>query len=107
MSSNPPAETRSVETLTFEAAMAELQALVRRLEEGKLDLEGAIVAYERGVALRQRSEALLEDARLRIEKLVVDRDGQLHAQPFEKVSGEKISGEKAPGERISGENISG
>jgi len=97
MSSNLPAGTPSaatprIETLSFEVAMAELQALVRRLEEGKLDLEAAIMAYERGVALRQRCDALLEDARLRIEKLVVDRDGQLHAQPFEKLTGEKISG---------------
>lgn len=69
------------ETMSFESAMAELQTIVRKLEEGKLDLEAAIVAYERGVSLRRRCDALLEDARLRIEQLVVDQDGSLRTEP--------------------------
>ncbi|GAB5389162.1 MAG: exodeoxyribonuclease VII small subunit [Alphaproteobacteria bacterium] len=65
-----------VETLSFEAAMEELEQIVRRLESGDGKLDDAVSAYERGVALKRRLDALLGDAEARIEKIRLGNDGQ-------------------------------
>lgn len=53
----------------FEAALAELDALVKKLEEGDLPLEQSMALYERGVQLSRFCHARLEDAERRIEIL--------------------------------------
>ena len=63
----------------FEAALAELDGLVRKLEEGDLPLEQSLALYERGVQLSRFCHARLEDAERRIEVLT-DR-GELKAAP--------------------------
>lgn len=68
-----------VETLGFDAALAELQAVVARLEEGGQPLEEALALYERGVALQERLERLLADAELRIRRLVERSGGRVEA----------------------------
>lgn len=71
----------SLDSLSFEEALKELEALVRRLEEGKTNLEDAIQAYERGAALRAHCEKKLKEARLRVEQIVMNPDGTPSAQP--------------------------
>lgn len=75
-----PAEPSS---LTFEAALAELETIVQKLERGQLSLEESIAAYERGTRLRQHCAAKLRDAQLRVEKLALDRGGEPVLTPFE------------------------
>jgi exodeoxyribonuclease VII small subunit len=53
----------------FEAAIAELEAIVKKLEEGDLPLEKSLELYERGVQLSRFCHARLEDAEKRIEIL--------------------------------------
>jgi len=53
----------------FEAAIAELEAIVKKLEEGDLALEQSLALYERGVQLSRFCHARLEDAERRIEIL--------------------------------------
>jgi len=72
-----------IEGLTFEAALAELEAIVQRLERGQLDLEASIEAYERGTALRRHCAAKLEEARLRVEKITFEKDGTAKLEPVE------------------------
>ena len=72
-----------LESLTFEAALAELEAIVQRLERGQLDLEASIEAYERGTALRRHCAAKLEEARLRVEKITFAKDGTAELEPVE------------------------
>lgn len=67
--------------LSFEAAMAELETLVRSLEDGKAKLEDAIVAYERGAFLKRHCQAKLRDAQVRIEQITLGDDGAATA-PF-------------------------
>ena len=50
MSAMFAAEPPAIETLTFEAALKELESIVSRLEQGEVDLEDSIVLYERGQA---------------------------------------------------------
>ncbi len=59
----------AVESLTFEAAMSELEGIVDKLERGDVPLEESIAFYERGEALKARCEALLKNAEMRVEKV--------------------------------------
>ena len=52
--------------LTFEQALAELEALVARMEDGKLPLEESLAAYQRGAELIRHCESKLTDAQARI-----------------------------------------
>lgn len=54
---------------SFEAAMQELESIVRDLENSKMPLAAAVAAYERGVALQQYCRSQLEEAQLKIETL--------------------------------------
>ena len=63
-----------IQSMSFEKAMAELESLVRRLEEGRLTLEEAIHSYERGTALRSHCEAKLRAAKLKVEQVLGNQD---------------------------------
>jgi exodeoxyribonuclease VII small subunit len=60
MAANPPLE------MTFEKALEELEALVARMEDGKLPLEESLAAYQRGAELIKFCESKLADAQARI-----------------------------------------
>jgi exodeoxyribonuclease VII small subunit len=63
----------------FEGAIAELESIVKKLEEGELPLEQSLALYERGVQLSRFCHARLEDAERRIE-ILTDR-GELKPAP--------------------------
>lgn len=69
------ADKDDIASLPFEKALAELEAIVTRLESGKVDLEQSIAIYERGEALKKHCEKLLKDAEARIEKITLRPDG--------------------------------
>ena len=52
----------------FEAAIAELESIVKKLEEGDLTLERSLELYERGVTLSRYCHASIEDVERRIEQ---------------------------------------
>lgn len=68
----PPAD---IAALSFEDALAQLEKIVGELESGRAPLEKSIELYERGAALKAHCEKRLEAARLRVEKIVVGKDG--------------------------------
>ena len=55
--------------LKFEAALAELEQLVRSMEDGRLPLEESIAAYRRGSTLLNHCQHLLQDAEHKIQVL--------------------------------------
>jgi exodeoxyribonuclease VII small subunit len=63
----------------FETAIAELETIVRKLEEGDLALEASLQLYERGVHLSRFCHARLEEAERRIE--ILDERGQVRPAP--------------------------
>lgn len=71
---------KAVKDLSFEEALEELETIVRRLEEGKTGLEEAIKAYERGAQLRIHCEKKLRDAKMRVDKIVVNENGTISTQ---------------------------
>lgn len=70
-----------IQSLSFEAALAELERIVEQLERGEVELEKSIGLYERGAALKAHCEARLKDAQLKVDKLVVGGDGSVSAEP--------------------------
>lgn len=76
------AKTEPSQDLSFEAALSELEKIVKQLESGSGDLKESIAAYERGVALRQMCEARLREAESRIEKITLGQGGAVTAVPF-------------------------
>jgi exodeoxyribonuclease VII small subunit len=72
-----------ISKLSFEEAIAELETIVRKLEEGKGKLDEAIDSYERGTLLRRHCEAKLAEAQARIDKIVPAADGSVKTVPFE------------------------
>jgi exodeoxyribonuclease VII small subunit len=61
-----PAPAPALDGLTFEKALEELEALVTRMEDGKLPLEESLTAYQRGAELIKYCESRLSDAQARI-----------------------------------------
>ena len=74
---------QSIESMSFEESLKELETIVRRLEEGKINLEDAMNAYERGAGLKAHCEKKLKEARLRVEQIVVREDGSVTIQKSE------------------------
>ena len=70
-SSSKKAE-KSVEDLSYEEALAELESIVSALEDGQSQLEEAIKLFERGQALAARCGVLLEGAELKVKQVVGD-----------------------------------
>ncbi len=70
----PPAA--DIASLSFEQALAQLEAIVARLESGQAELEASIDLYERGAALKAHCEARLRQAQLKVEKITLGPDGK-------------------------------
>ena len=64
----------------FEAAIAELEGIVKKLEEGDLPLETSLQLYERGVQLSRFCHSRLEDAERRIE--ILNERGEIRPASF-------------------------
>lgn len=72
-----------IAAMSFEQAMAELEAIVARLESGEEKLDDAIGAYERGAALKRHCEARLREAQDKVERIRLDADGGVTAEAVE------------------------
>jgi exodeoxyribonuclease VII small subunit len=82
---------------SFEAALTELERVVRDLEDGQIGLEQALASYEHGVGLLKHCYGLLQQAEQRILILTGEDDsGQPLTEPFE-------PGKEANGKPISAE----
>lgn len=66
--------------MSFEAALAELETIVKQLEKGEGSLENAINSYQRGAALKRHCEIKLREAQEKVEKIVVGPDGSIGAK---------------------------
>ena len=60
---------KPIEELTFEVAMAALEAVVEQIESNELSLDDTLDLFERGTLLARRCGALLDHAELRVAEL--------------------------------------
>lgn len=87
-----------VENLTFEKALADLDAVVQILEDGSASLEDSLMQYERGVTLLKFCYEKLQQTEQRIAELTgVDENGQPLFQAFEHSAA--VAQEKTVGRR--------
>ena len=73
----PTQPADDIAAMSFEDALAALEAIVRGLETGQQKLEDAISAYERGAALKKHCESKLAAAEARVQAIVARADGTL------------------------------
>ena len=71
------------ETPRFEEALAELETVVRRLEQGELPLEDSLAAFERGIGLVRQLSQRLADVEQRVEVLLKSEAGRLTVRPLD------------------------
>ena len=69
------------EPVNFEQALAELEQLVERMEQGDLSLEESLKQFERGVELTRHCQLALQDAEQKVEQLL-EKNGELEIVPF-------------------------
>ena len=66
-----------ISKMSFEEALSELEEIVRGIESGEIDLDGAIQAYERGAALKEHCDTKLREAQEKVSKIKLDADGAI------------------------------
>lgn len=65
-------KNEDIKDMEFEQSISELEKIVVGLENGTISLKDSVSMYERGIALKNRCESLLEDARLTIQQVSAD-----------------------------------
>ena len=72
----------SMEKISFEDAIRELESIVDMLEKGELPLEKALDAFQKGIELSRYCSRALDDVEKKISLLLEDDKGNLLEQPF-------------------------
>ncbi|MEM7444412.1 MAG: exodeoxyribonuclease VII small subunit [Pseudomonadota bacterium] len=73
-------EPAEIKSLSFEQALEELETIVRKLEQGEVDLDQSIAAYERGAQLKAHCEAKLREAQAKVDRITQAADGSLSVE---------------------------
>jgi len=63
------ASPASPESMPYEEAIAELEAIIDRIEHGEIGLEESLRQFERGDALVRRCDTILRDAEQKVESI--------------------------------------
>src|SRR5947209_6601076 len=86
--------------LSFESALARIEAIVHELEEGQTGLAESLGRYEEAVGLLKQCYGLLERAERRIELLVgADAAGNPLTEPFDDTASTDRDQQSAPRSR--------
>lgn len=73
----------NVDEMSFEESIDALEGLVKRLEDGGIDLDESLRIYEQAVALRDHCKRILEDGERRIKKILETADGTVREEGFD------------------------
>ncbi len=96
----------NLSALSYEAALAELDEIIARLERGDVELEAAIAAYERGAALTRHCAQLLDRTEQKITQLVVGSAGEVE-RPFQPPADRAEKAAAPPGPAGAGQRLFG
>ena len=66
----------------FEAALAELEKIVGKMESGEQSLEEAMKSFQRGIELTRACQLGLREAEQRVEKLI-KKNGEFATEPLQ------------------------
>lgn len=78
-----PKAQKVTEGPDFEKALNELETIVRHLEAGNLSLEKSLELFSRGIELARTCKQKLDEAELKVSKLVKEKEGLFKEDPFE------------------------
>jgi exodeoxyribonuclease VII small subunit len=67
----------------FEESLTRLEEIVQAIEEGSLELDKSLSLYREGIAAYQRCRRMLDEAELKVKRLVETLEGDLKEEPFE------------------------
>ena len=73
---------KSAPAPNFEAALAELEKIVEKMESGEQSLEESLKSFQRGIELTRACQQGLREAEQRVEKLI-QKNGELATEPLE------------------------
>ena len=73
-------DKRAINKLSFEQGMEALEEIVRTLENGETPLEESFAAFERGIAIQKRLQAILDDGDKRIRVLTESGEEPLEGE---------------------------
>lgn len=76
-------DLENVEEMSFEESIDALESLVKRLEDGGIDLDESLRVYEQAVVLRDHCKRILEDGERRIRKIMESADGTVREEEFD------------------------
>lgn len=71
---------KSIDKMSFEAALEELRAIASKADRGDISLDIAITEFERGALLKKHCDGILKKSSLKIEQIVKDMDGNIKSQ---------------------------
>ena len=77
-----PKKIQNPDELSFEAAIARLEVIVKAMEGDAVSLDESLALYEEGVALVRRLNRELEEAEQRVMILQRTPDGEIKPAPF-------------------------
>ena len=72
---------KSSSPINFEAALAELEKIVEKMESGEQSLEESLKSFQRGIELTRACQQGLKEAEQRVEKLV-QKNGEFATEPL-------------------------
>jgi exodeoxyribonuclease VII small subunit len=72
----------SQKTPDFETALAELETLVEKMEQGDLSLDESLKQFERGVRLTRSCQQALKEAEQKVQ-ILLETDGQPSLEAFD------------------------
>ncbi len=75
--------SKSIEEMSFEEALSELENIVKRIDTGQESLADAVSNFEFGVALKDHCEKMLKEARLKIEKVTTNSENKIDITEIE------------------------
>lgn len=75
-----PSDKPPVASLSFEAALGELETVVTALEKGSVPLEELLQLYERGAELRRHCEGKLREAEAKVTQITQTSDGTVSGE---------------------------
>ena len=78
-------ENENLDNLSFEEALIKLEDIVRELESGRIKLDDAVSAYEKAVRLKKICTDKLNAAALKVEKIEINKEGNLTTTPLDNV----------------------
>lgn len=69
--------------MSFEAALAQLESIVKQLEQGELPLEESLAQFSEGVQLSKVCINKLNAAEEQIDKMIQERQGAMIEKPLQ------------------------